>query len=168
MNCYLLDTPRLPSQPASNVGGLVIHWTVLNWLDHFGTKHFGKSHFRMDVSSQEHFGTCTIWRCKRSGRWTFQHGNILTSGLFGTRNFWHSSTGLCRNVHIALQGAKISMCRRNVPVLKIHCAENSPCQYFPMSKGSPVETSICQNIRSAERCMCRNVPVMTHQCRNGL
>ena len=25
VNCYLLHVPRLPSQPASNVGGLVIH-----------------------------------------------------------------------------------------------------------------------------------------------
>ena len=25
VNCYLLYVPRLPSQPASNVGGLVIH-----------------------------------------------------------------------------------------------------------------------------------------------
>ena len=33
VNCYLLHVPRLPSQPASNVGGLVIHLTGLNWLD---------------------------------------------------------------------------------------------------------------------------------------
>ena len=33
MNCYLLHIPRLPCQPASNVGGLVIHLTGLNWLD---------------------------------------------------------------------------------------------------------------------------------------
>ena len=33
VNCYLLHVPRLPSQPASNVGGLVIHLTSLNWLD---------------------------------------------------------------------------------------------------------------------------------------
>ena len=25
VNCYLLHVPRLPSQPVSNVGGLVIH-----------------------------------------------------------------------------------------------------------------------------------------------
>ena len=29
VNCYLLHIPRLRSQPASNVGGLVIHWTGL-------------------------------------------------------------------------------------------------------------------------------------------
>ena len=33
VNCYLLHVPRLPSQPASNLGGLVIHWTSLNWLE---------------------------------------------------------------------------------------------------------------------------------------
>ena len=33
MNCYLLHVPRLPSQPASNAGGLVIHLTGMNWLD---------------------------------------------------------------------------------------------------------------------------------------
>ena len=44
--------------------------------DHFGTDHFGKSYFGTDVSSQEHFGT--IRHCRHSGRWTFQHGNILT------------------------------------------------------------------------------------------
>ena len=126
-----------------------------------------------DVPADGHFNTGTSRHGDFSawgffGTRNFRHRNISAWEHFGTWTFWHSSTGLCRNVHIALQGAKISMCRRNVPVLKIHCAENSPCQYFPMSKGSPVETSICQNIRSAERCMCRNVPVMTHQCRNGL
>ena len=35
VNCYLLHVPRLPSQPANNVGGLVIHWTGLNWLDSY-------------------------------------------------------------------------------------------------------------------------------------
>ena len=29
VNWYLLHVPKLPSQPASNVGGLVIHWTGL-------------------------------------------------------------------------------------------------------------------------------------------
>ena len=32
-NCYLLHVPRLPPQPASNVGDLVIYVTGLNWLD---------------------------------------------------------------------------------------------------------------------------------------
>ena len=34
VNCYLLHVPRLPSQPASNVGGWVIDLTGLNWLVH--------------------------------------------------------------------------------------------------------------------------------------
>ena len=29
VNCYILHVPRLPSQPASNVGGWVIDWTGL-------------------------------------------------------------------------------------------------------------------------------------------
>ena len=51
--------------------------------------HFGKSQFATDVSSWEHFGTCTIRCCRRSSRWTFQHGKISTWGLFGTRSFRH-------------------------------------------------------------------------------
>ena len=147
--------------------------------DHFGTKHFGKSHFGMDVSSREHFGTCTIRRCRRSGRWTFQHGNALTWGLFGTRNFrheefWaqeHFGTGTfqymdifgtvaqvpkrpycfakCQNIHVSKCSGAEKSLCRNVP----H-AENSSCRKFPMLKRSRVETSICRNVRSAERCMC--------------
>ena len=33
MNCYLLHVPRRSSQPASNLGGSVIHRPGLNWLD---------------------------------------------------------------------------------------------------------------------------------------
>ena len=55
----------------------------------FGTLDFGRSHFGTDVSSWEHFGTCIIRHCGRSGRWTFQHGKLLTWGLFGMRNFQH-------------------------------------------------------------------------------
>ena len=61
-----------------------INWVNLTPIDHFGSEHFGKSYFSTDVSSPEHFGTCTIWHCRRSGRWTFQHRNISTWG-----NFWH-------------------------------------------------------------------------------
>jgi hypothetical protein len=87
-----------------------------------------------DVPADGHFNTGT-----------FQHGDFLAQGLSGTRNFWqrnisaqghfstwtfrHSSTGakcLCRNVHISLQGAKISLCQ-NVQVPKIPRAEISPC-----------------------------------------
>ena len=145
-------------------------------------EHFGKSHFGTDVSSREHFGTCTIRRCRRSGRWTFQHGNISTWGLFGTRTFRHEEfsaqehfgTGtfrhgdilahghfgtvaqvpkcLCRNVHIALQGAKISMCW-NVQVpkyprgemfwcWKVHLPERSQCQTVHVLKCSRDEASV--------------------------
>ena len=31
--------------------------------------------------------TCTVQPCGRSGSWTFQHGNVLTWGLFGTGFF---------------------------------------------------------------------------------
>ena len=50
-------------------------------LHHFVTLNFGKSHFGMDLSSREHFGTCTFWHCGHSVRWTYQ--------LFGIGNFPH-------------------------------------------------------------------------------
>ena len=56
-------------------------------IDHFGTEHFGKSHIGTDVSSREHFCTCTVWRCGLSGRWTFLHRNVLTWSIFGRGNF---------------------------------------------------------------------------------
>ena len=55
---------------------------------HFGTEQYGRSHFGRDVSSREHFGMCTLLPCGRSGRWTFQHRNVWTWGLFSTGNFW--------------------------------------------------------------------------------
>jgi hypothetical protein len=71
---------------------------------HFGTEHFGKSHFGTDVSSQEHFDTCTLRPCGRSDRWTSQHGNVfdiwtfwqvefMTPGIFGTMDItaWNIS-----------------------------------------------------------------------------
>ena len=81
-------------------------------IDHFGTEHFGKSHFGTDVSSQEHFGTCTIRRCGRSGRWTFQHRNISTWGIFSTGNFRHEEfsapehfgTGIFWHLNISAHG----------------------------------------------------------------
>ena len=54
-----------------------------------GTLDFGKSHFGTDLSSWEHFSMCTVCSYGHSGRWTFQHGKILTWGLFGMRNFQH-------------------------------------------------------------------------------
>ena len=123
---------------------------------------------QMDISTWEHFDMGT-----------FRHEDFSARGRFGTGTFWHGDISahghfgtvaqvpkcLCQNVHIALQGAKISLCR-NVQVPKIPHAENSPCRKFPMSKCSGVEMSICRNVRSAEWCMCRNVPVMKNPRRN--
>ena len=125
-------------------------WTD-STIDHFGTEHFGKSHFGTDVSSREHFGTCTVRRCGRSGRWMFQHGNVSTWGFFGMRNFWHEVPKcLFPNVNISLQGAKISMCKmfrcRNIPVPKCSCAENSSCRKVPVPKSPHVEKSPCRNV----------------------
>ena len=169
-----------------------LHALTMSFLpiDHFGTEHFGTN-----VSSQEHFGTCTVRRCGRSGRWTFQHQNISTWGIFGTGNFRHEEfsapehfgTGIFWHLNISAHGyfgtlqsnmdfsaqtfwhlcycAKMSMCR-NVPVPKCSCAENSSCRKVPMSKCSRVEMSICRNVCSTEWCTCRNVPVMKHPCQN--
>ena len=132
--------------------------------------HLALQTFRqMDISTREHFDMGT-----------FRHEDFSARGRFGTGTFWHGDISahghfgtvaqvpkcLCQNIHIALQGAKISMCKmfrcRNipVPVPKIPHAKNSLCRKFPMSKRSRVEMSICRNIRSAERCMCQNVPMM--------
>ena len=130
-------------------------------------------------SFREHFGTCTILRSRRLVRWRFNTRIFAARGIFGIGTFRHSSTSpemsvpkhpycfaRCQNIHVPkCSGAEISLCR-NVQVPKIPCAENSPCRKFPMPKRSGVEMSICRNVRSAERCMCRNVPVMKHPCRN--
>ena len=171
MHCWPIPSPGVSE--AGRQGG------ASPPIDHFGTEHSGKSHFCTDVSWREHFGICTVRRCERSGRWTFQHGNVstwerfdmgtfqheefLTRGIFGTGTFWHGD--ISAHGHIALQGAKISMCR-NVPVPKYPCAEMFLCRKYPMLKCSRVETSICRNVRSTERCMGRNVPVMKYLCRN--
>ena len=55
----------------------------------FGTLDFGRSHFGTDVSSWEHFTMRTVCSNRHSSRWTFQHGKVLTWGLFGMRNFQH-------------------------------------------------------------------------------
>ena len=74
----------------------------------------------MDISIQERFD-----------KGTFRHEKFLTQGIFDTGKFRHEDISayehfgtvaqvpkcLHRNVHIALRGVKISMCR-NVQVLK--------------------------------------------------
>ena len=148
----------------------VYHWEVP--IDHFGTEHFGKSHFGTDVSSREHFGTCTVRHCGRSGRWTFQHRNVSAWGIFGTGNFRHKEfsapehfgTGIFRHLNISAHGyfgtlqsnmdvsaqtfrhlcycAEMSMCR-NVPVPKCSCAESFSCRKVPVPKSPHVEMFPC-------------------------
>ena len=109
-------------------------------------EHFGKSHFGTDVSSQEHFSTCTFWHCRRSGRQTFQHGNISTWGLFGMRNFWHYLLlTMCRNVQVPKHPcAEMFRCPKFL-VPKIPCAENSPCQNVTVLKSPSAGTSAAPN-----------------------
>ena len=97
---------------------------------------------------------------------TFWHGDFLAQGLFGKRIFWHRNIlahwhlgtvaqvpkCLCQNDHIALQGAKISMCW-NVQVpkyprgemfwcWKVHLPERSQCQTVHVLKCSRDEASV--------------------------
>ena len=112
---------------------------------HFGTWDFGKSHFGTYVSLWEYFSTCTVWPCRCSSRWTFQHRNILAWGLFGTgnfcfRNFWHhrhfrifghlniSKHGFlapCKAIWTKILHAKKSPCR-NIPILKSAGTSTAP------------------------------------------
>ena len=103
---------------------------------------------QMDISTQEHFDMWIFWHGDFSARGifgtgTFRHGDISAHGHFGT--VAQVPKCLCRNVHIALQGAKISLCQ-NVPVPKIPRAKNSLCRKGPLPKRPRVETSICQNV----------------------
>ena len=84
---------------------------------------------QMDISTREHFGTETFRHEEFSARGifgtgTFRHGDISAHGHFGT--VAQVPKCLCRNVHITLQGAKISL-RRNVQVPKYPCAEMFRC-----------------------------------------
>ena len=106
---------------------------------HFGTKHFGKSHFSADVSSWEHFGTCTLPPCGCSGKWTFQHGTVSTWG-FGTWIFWYLTKQYVRS-DTDILAATVSKCPRPEMFLcrkflmpKIPRVEKSPCRNIPMLK----------------------------------
>ena len=108
---------------------------------------------QMDVSTRERFNMGTFRHGEFSARGifgtgTFRHGDISAHGHFGT--VAQVPKCLCRNVYIALQGAKISMCR-NVQVPKYPCAEMFLCQKFLVPK-----------IPRAEKSPCRNVPVLKH------
>ena len=123
------------------------------------------------------------------GMRNFQHKEFLAQEHFGTGTFRHMDISaqlhMCRNIcaemYILLCKVPKYLCAEmfrcwNIPVPKCSCAENSSCRKFlvpkipraknsqcrkfPMSKRFHVETSIYWNVRSAERCMCRNVPEM--------
>ena len=117
----------------------------------------------MDISTRECFDMGTFRREEFStrgifGTGTFRHRDISTHEHFGM--VAQVPKCLCQNVHIALQGAKISMCR-NVQVLKyptpkclwcwkllmpkISCAEKSPCWNIPVLKCASAETSTGPN-----------------------
>ena len=118
----------------------------------------------MDVSSREHFGTCTVQRCRHFGRWTFHHWNVSTWGIFSTGNFRHEeflapehfSTGIFRHLNISAFGyfgtlqsnmdisAPVLQCR-NVHVRKFPRVEMFPCRKFLVPKSSCSEKSPCQN-----------------------
>ena len=107
---------------------------------------------QMDISTQEHFDMGTFRHKDFSARGifgtgTFRHGEISVHGHFGT--VAQVPRCLCQNVHIALQGAKISMCR-NVQVPKIPHAENSPCRKVPVLKCPSAGTSAVPNDACAE------------------
>ena len=104
-----------------------------------------------DIPAEGHFNTGT-----------FRHGDFSARGIFGTGTFRHGDITahgyfsiveqvpkcLCVNVHIALQGAKISRFR-NVQVRKYPCTEMFLCQKFLVPK-----------IPRAENTLCRNIPVL--------
>ena len=120
-------------------------------IDHFGTEHFGT-----DVSSREHFGTCTIWRCGRSSRWTSQHRNVSTWGIFGTGIFRHLAKQyvlLCRNVHVLkCPRVEIFLCRKVLvlksphvkmfPFWNVHLPERLQRRMVHVPKCSRDETSV--------------------------
>ena len=128
-----------------------------------GEQNISFTHFGMNVSSQENFGSCTLWPCTCSGRWTLQHRNVSTLGLFGAGNFRHkevlapwtfwqqkiSAFGyfgtLQSNMDILAQTfrhlcycAEMSMCR-NVPMPKCSCAKKSSCRKVLVPKSPHVE-----------------------------
>ena len=105
---------------------------------HFGTWHLGKRHFCADILSLIHFCMCMFRPCSCIGIWTFH--------LCGTGTFWHNDFlapwtfrlrdisadghfGAVAQVHIAWQGAKISMWG-NVQVPKYPVPKHLWCQKF--------------------------------------
>ena len=121
-----------------------------------GEQNISFTHFGMNVSSQENFGSCTLWPCTCSGRWTLQHRNVSTLGLFGAGNFRHkevlapwtfwqqkiSAFGyfgtLQSNMDILAQTFR-HLCK-NVHMWKYPCAETFLCQKFLVPKSPQVKT----------------------------
>ena len=71
---------------------------------------------------------------------------------------------LCQNIHIALQGAKIS-CAKTSMVPKIPCVKMSSCRKWRWN----VHVQLCpqgQNV-PVMKCLCRNVSFQNVRCRNG-
>ena len=90
-----------------------------------------------------------VQRWGRSSRWTFQHRNVSTWGLFDTGNFWPKEfSAPCIFWYLEKQYgrfgtdilAPVLLCQ-NVHVLKCPCAEMFLCRKFLVPKRSP-----CQNI----------------------
>ena len=119
-----------------------------------------------NISARAPFGTADVPADGHFNMRTFQNGDFLAQGLFGKRIFWHRNIlahwhlgtvaqvpkCLCQNDHIALQGAKISMCW-NVQVpkyprgemfwcWKVHLPERSQCQTVHVLKCSRDEASV--------------------------
>ena len=131
--------------------------------------HFNTGTFRHgDFSAREIFSTRNFHRRGHFGTgyfgtWKFGHMDILAP-CKAIWTFWHRHFGTCATVP-KCPCAEMSPCQ-TVPVQNIPLAKNSSCQKVPMSKRYRVETSICRKVRSAERCTCRNVPMMKHPCQN--
>ena len=144
-------------------------------IDHFGTEHFGT-----DVSSREHFGTCTVRHCGRSGRWifntgTFRHGEFSAWGIFVTRNFRHLNIsaqgyfGIWTFQHMDI----LAPCKAiwtfrhrhfgtSATVKKWPCAKMSPCRNVPVMKNPCAEKSLCRKFpmlkcSCVEKTICRNI-----------
>ena len=121
---------------------------------HFGTWDFGKSHFGTYVSLWEHFSTCTVWPCRCSSRWTFQHRNILAWGLFGTGNFCF------RNFrHIDISEYLGTWTFRHMDFW--HLAKQYGQKFF-MPKSPHVETFPCWNLQEHPQHQTVHMPKCSH------
>ena len=123
------------------------------WHGSFITRTFRQAHssalrtfWQMDISTQENFDMGT-----------FLHREFSACGIFGTRTFGHRDISvhghfsivapvpncLCWNVHITLQGDKISMCP-NVQEPKYPVPKHQWYRKFLVQKCPQSEKSLCQ------------------------